>query len=153
MQCVLLKLPFRNYIIFTCCTLVWPLLIIKVSGVTWSKPGQARFKDFWAHILTWIERQRQHEQKVPKTKTWPWFLWQVFVNFMEKEPCTKFCGFFNRFHEVKTIQSFKFSVTDVAAANVQNMSPLVFFAFFVSFVEETPPVKFYGVFGHFSRTY
>ena len=27
-------------------------------------------------------------------------LWHVFVNFMEKEPCTKFCGVLISFHEV-----------------------------------------------------
>ena len=41
--------------------------------------------------------------------------------------------------------------------NAQNISPLVFFAFFVSFfvrfMEKKPPIKFYGVFDHFSRTY
>ena len=33
------------------------------------------------------------------------------------------------------------------------MSPLVFFAFFVTFTEKRSPIKkFYGVFDHFSRT-
>ena len=27
-------------------------------------------------------------------------LWHVFVNFMEKEPCAKFCGVLISFHEV-----------------------------------------------------
>ena len=34
-----------------------------------------------------------------------------------------------------------------------DMSPLVFFAFFITFMEKTRPIiKFYGVFDHFSRT-
>ena len=39
-------------------------------------------------------------------------------------------------------------------ANPQNVSPLVFFPFFyVSFMEKKRPIKFYGVFYYFPRTY
>ena len=72
---------------------------------------------------------------------------------MRKDPCTKFCGVLIRFHEVVKLQSFEFSVSDVIPENVQHISPLVFFAFFVSFMEKKPPIKFYGVFDHFSRAY
>ena len=72
---------------------------------------------------------------------------------MGKDPCTKFCGALIRFHEDIKLQSFEFSVSDVIPENVQNISPLVFFAFFVSFMEKKPPIKFYGVFDHFSRAY
>ena len=72
---------------------------------------------------------------------------------MRKDPCTKFCGVLIRFHKVVKLQSFEFSVSDVIPENVQNISPLVFFAFFVSFMEKKPPIKFYGVFDHFSRAY
>ena len=77
----------------------------------------------------------------------------AFVNFMEKESCTKFCGVLAGFHEVIKLQSFEFSVSDVIPANVQNISPRVFLAFFVSFVEKNSPVTFHGVFDNFSRTY
>ena len=46
---------------------------------------------------------------------------------MKKEPCTKFHGLQIRIHEVIELQSFKFSVSDVIPANVQNISPLVFY--------------------------
>ena len=60
---------------------------------------------------------------------------------MEKDPCTKFCGDFIRFHKVIKLQSFELSKSDVIPTNVQNMPPLVFFAFFISFMEEKPPTK------------
>ena len=37
--------------------------------------------------------------------------------------------------------------------NFQNIFSLVYFAFFVSFMEEQPPIKFYSAFGNFLRTY
>ena len=76
-----------------------------------------------------------------------------FVDFMDKGPCTKFCVILIRFHEVIKLQSFEFSVSDVVSAIVQNISPLVFFALFVSFMEKKPPIKFYSVFNHFLRSY
>ena len=63
---------------------------------------------------------------------------------MDEEPCTNFCGVLTRFHEVIKMQSFEFSVSDVIPTNVQNISPLVFFTFFVSFMEKNP-TKFYGI--------
>ena len=75
------------------------------------------------------------------------------VYFMEKEPCTKFFGVLIRFNKVIQLLGFEFSVSDVLPANVQNMSRPAFFAFFVSFMEKKPPIKFDGVFDHFSRTY
>ena len=72
---------------------------------------------------------------------------------MEKELCTKFGGVLIRSHEVIKLQKFAFSVRDVIPANVYNMLPLVFFAFFVTFMRKIPPIiKFYGVFHHFSWT-
>ena len=46
---------------------------------------------------------------------------------MEKEPCTRFCSVLVRFDEVIKLQSFEFSVSDIIPANVQNISPLVFY--------------------------
>ena len=37
------------------------------------------------------------------------FLRHIFVNFMEKEPCTEFCGVLIRFQDVIKLQSFEFS--------------------------------------------
>ena len=68
---------------------------------------------------------------------------------MEKQLCTEFLAFWS---EVIKLQSAEFSVTNFIPANVQNMSPLVFFAYFVSFMEKKP-IKFYGVFDHFPWTY
>ena len=72
---------------------------------------------------------------------------------MEKEPCEQSCSLLVRFHEVIKLQSFQSSVSDVIPANAQNISLLVFFAFFVRFMGKKPPMKFYGVLDHFSRTY
>ena len=35
--------------------------------------------------------------KLDLAQTLPHILWHIFVNFMDKEPCTKFCGVFVRF--------------------------------------------------------
>ena len=73
---------------------------------------------------------------------------------MEKEEsCTKFCAILVGFHEAIKLQSFEFSESDVIPVNVQNISPLVFFAFFVSVVEKNFLIKFHGVFDNFSQTY
>ena len=57
------------------------------------------------------------------------------------------------FQEVINLWTFEFSVSDVILPNVQNISPLVFFTFFVRFMEKKPPMKFCGVFVYYSRTY
>ena len=80
-------------------------------------------------------------------------LWHIFVSFIEKKPCTNFCGVLIRFHEVKELQSLEFSVSDVIPANAQNISPPGFFVFFVSFMKQKPCIKLYDVFNHFSRFY
>ena len=61
---------------------------------------------------------------------------------MEKELCTKFCGVFISSHEVLKLQSFESSVCDVIPANVQNNSSVVFFAYFVDFVEKETFTQF-----------
>ena len=55
---------------------------------------------------------------------------------MEKEPSDKFCGILMRFLEVIRLQSFELSVSDIIPTDVQNISHLFFFAFFVSFLEK-----------------
>ena len=59
-----------------------------------------------------------------------------FVDFVDKEPRTKICGVLIRLHEAIKLQSFEFSGSEVIPANVLNISPLVYFAFFFSFIEK-----------------
>ena len=71
---------------------------------------------------------------------------------MQKEHCTKFCSVLIKFQEVMKLQRFEFSVNDVIPANVQVL-PWFSLQFFVNFTERKPPIKFHGVFVHFSQTY
>ena len=66
-----------------------------------------------------------------RPKLQPCFYEEKKRNFMEEEPCTKFCGVVVKFHEVIKLQGFKLGESDVISANVQNISPLVFFAIFL----------------------
>ena len=84
-----------------------------------------------------------------RSKLCPCFI-AGFFNIMKKEPCTDFCGVLIRFHEVIKLQSSEFSVSDAIHANVQNMLSLVYFAFFVSFLEKKP-INFYSAFDHFYK--
>ena len=52
-----------------------------------------------------------------------------------------FCKFYGERH----LQSLELSVNDVISTDVQNMLPLVGFAFFVSSMEKKLSVKFYSV--------
>ena len=110
-------------------------------------------------MFTWRLREGESSQlkRVPKrgleAKTLPMFLWNNFVNFMEKDPCTKFCGVLIRFHEVIKLQSFEFSVSDVYPW-MYKIFHLWFCLHFLSVLwRKKPPIKFYGVFDHFSRAY
>ena len=55
---------------------------------------------------------------------------------MQKEVRAKICGVLISFYKVMKLQSFELSVSDVMPANGQNISQLVFFAYFCSFYEE-----------------
>ena len=73
---------------------------------------------------------------------------------MVKESCTKFSGVLVSLHEAIELQSFQLHVSDVIPLNAQKISPPVFFAYIIfTFMEIKPPITFYGVFDHFSRTY
>ena len=89
----------------------------------------------------------------PSAKNSPLFLWHNFNDFMEKEPCTKFCGVLISSHEVLKLQNFESGGIDVIPANIQNISSLVFFAYFFKFYGKTAFTQFYGDFDHFSITY
>ena len=70
------------------------------------------------------------------------FLCHILISFMKKEPCANFRGVLMRFHEVIKLQSLEFDVSDVIPMNSQNLSPLVFFAFFwLILIEKKPPIK------------
>ena len=56
-----------------------------------------------------------------RPKLYPYFHVIFLLILWKKEPCTKFCVVLVRLHKVITLQSFKFSVSDI--------SPLFFFAF------------------------
>ena len=49
---------------------------------------------------------------------------------MEKKPCKKFGVVFIRSRKVMKLQSSESRVRDATPANVQNISPLVFFTYF-----------------------
>ena len=69
----------------------------------------------------------------PETKTPSLFLWHIFVDFMDKEPCTKFCGVLIRFREVVKLQSFEFNVSDV----IPVVTPVFFKILFLVYREKT----------------
>ena len=75
-------------------------------------------------MLSSVNLKRTFDQNVTL------FLWHGFVNFTEKEPCTKFHGVFVRFDEVIKLQAAEFSESDIITADVQNISSLIFFSFF-----------------------
>ena len=54
-----------------------------------------------------------------------------------------------RFDEVTKLLSSEFSISDIIPENVENLPALVFFLFFLSFMEKKPPTKFYGVWPFF----
>ena len=51
------------------------------------------------------------------------------VDFIEKEPFT-FFGFLIIFHEVMSLESFIFDLSDIIPVNVQNMWALLFWIYF-----------------------
>ena len=53
--------------------------------------------------------------------------------FIQKGPCTKFCGVLISSHDAMTLKNFEWSVTDVILANVKYISSLVFFEHFCQF--------------------
>ena len=85
-----------------------------------------------------------------RSKFHPCFYDNFLLHFMKKERCTKFYGILVGCHEVIKLGIFEFSVSNVISANVQNISTLVFFAFFVILMEKKLPECFID---HFSRNY
>ena len=66
----------------------------------------------------------------PGAKQSPLLLCHNFNDFMEKEPCANFCIVLISSHEVMKLKSFESDVSGFIPANVQNISSLVFFAYF-----------------------
>ena len=57
---------------------------------------------------------------------------------------------FGPFAQSYKVTSFEFNVTDVTPERKKHFT-LDFFAFFVSFMEKQPPMKFYCIFAHLSQ--
>ena len=57
---------------------------------------------------------------------------------------------FGQFAQSYKVTSFEFSVNDVTPECKKHFT-LDFFAFFVSFMEKQPPIRFYCVFDHLSQ--
>ena len=73
-------------------------------------------------------------------KIWNLSFFLIFIDFIEKELSTKFCGVLIIFHEVMT-------------ANVQNISSLFFLHTCVHFMKNDSLTMFSAVFDHFSESY
>ena len=71
-----------------------------------------------------------------------------FVNFIEEELSTKYCGVLIIFHEVMKLQTFELDTTGVMPANLHNLSP-VFLRIFKTFMKKDSHSKNYDVFDHF----
>ena len=55
---------------------------------------------------------------------------------MGKQHCTKFVGVLISFHKVMKLQGFQSGVSDALQANVQNISYIFLFAYFVNFMKK-----------------
>ena len=72
-----------------------------------------------------------------EAKTSPLFLWHIFIDFIDKEVCAKFCSVLIRFHKVKIA---KFWI-QLKSRHTRKCAKY-FFPFFVSFMEKNAPIKF-----------
>ena len=88
-------------------------------------------------------------------KTWGKNFILVFsiVDFIEKEPSTKFCDVNIIFHEVVKLQSFSFILSDVISALAHNIWLLLLLHIFLNFMENESLKKFFDVFDHFLKSY
>ena len=63
----------------------------------------------------------------------------MFINFLKKETCTKFCGVLISFNEVMKLQSFEFGVSDFISIFIYKTFHRRFsFHIFVNFIENKP---------------
>ena len=78
----------------------------------------------------------------------------MVLSILQRKSLVKnFMAFLSDLMVIK-FQAAEFSKSDIIAADVQNISTLIFFFHFsVSFIEKKPPIKFYGVLDNFPRTY
>ena len=83
-------------------------------------------------------------------KLHPCFLWNNFDDFTEREPCAKFWSLLISSHEIMKLQKFEYWVSNVRPANVQNISLLVSFHSFVTFMVKEPFTQIDSEFDHFS---
>ena len=66
----------------------------------------------------------------PGAKQSPLFLWHNFNDFMEKEPCTKFCSVLISSHEVMKLESFESDMSGIIHTNIQKNFILGFLCIF-----------------------
>ena len=71
-------------------------------------------------------------------------------DFTEKESCAKFWSLLISSHEIMKLQKFEYWVSNVRPANVQNISLLVSFHSFVTFMVKEPFTQIDSEFDHFS---
>ena len=67
-----------------------------------------------------VSKSCLRHESAPEAKTSLLFLLCIFVNGMEKEPSTKFCGILVRFHIVIKLHSFELSLSDVITEKCTN---------------------------------
>ena len=81
------------------------------------------------------------------------FLWQIFLNFMENEPCTTFRGVLISFNEVMKLQSLNFTQVTSYPRIHRTFHPWLSFHVFVNFMKNEFSKKLYCVYDHFTGTY
>ena len=80
-------------------------------------------------------------------------LLHIYINFMEKEPSTKFHGVLVIFSRSCEVPKLWIQRKWPYPTNVRNISTLNFWLIFFNFMKKKPPTECYGVFDHFSRSY
>ena len=78
--------------------------------------------------------------------------YDILINFMEKEPCTKFFSVLISFPIVRNLQSFEFGEA-IPTYAWKMFRPWFSLYIFVNFMKKEPSTKIYGVFDHFSRVF
>ena len=77
-------------------------------------------------------------------------LWHIFVNFMEKEPYTKFRGVLRSNNKTMKLQSFEFDLKfDVYLQIYKIFHPWFSLLSFANFKEKEHSNNFHGAFDHF----
>ena len=103
---------------------VWFISLSVISAFFYYIKGDLRPKHGrFGVLISFHEVMKLQSVKVNISDVYPqmcktfhlWFLLLVFVNFMEKEPSTEFCGVF--YHFSRTYEVTNFSVTEMSQLN------------------------------------